>query len=284
MKRLLVLILLVAAISLMAAFSGCLSEDQSSRTALVPISGSTTVLPLAEACAEEFNAIQSEYTVSITGGGSGAGITNVAEGRSAIGMASREIKGSEKNDYETNDRKFQEFLIGYDGIVLAVSPAVHRSGVTDLTTEQVRGIYSGEITNWKDVGGEDHAIYVVGRKGGSGTRDTFDEVIMGSKEAETLGVDTEAAENSEVKTAIVGSDWAIGYLGYSYVSEGTVIPVALNGVIPTMDSIKDGSYLLARDLYFYTFGEPTPGALAFIDFVKGPEGQAIAEKNGYISI
>ncbi|NYT03032.1 MAG: phosphate ABC transporter substrate-binding protein [Methanosarcinales archaeon] len=280
MKKLSVLVLLA---SLMALFAGCLSDDQSSRAMLVPISGSTTVLPLAEVCAEEYNQLQKQYMVSITGGGSGAGITNVAEGRSSIGMASREIKDSEKDNYETADKKFQEHVIGYDGIILVVSPAVYRSGVTGLSTEQVRGIYSGRISNWKEVGGEDHMIYTVGRKGGSGTRDTFDEAIMGSKQAETPGVDTEAAENSEVKTAIVGSDWAIGYLGYSYISEGKVKPIALDGVTPTVESIKDGSYVLARKLYFYTYGEPTPGAQAFIDFVRGPTGRAIAEENGYIS-
>lgn len=248
----------------------------------VRVSGSTTVMPLAELCAEEFNFMCREYMVTVTAGGSGVGIIDAAEGRADIAMSSREIKPSERARYERPDRKFREIVVGYDTIIIVVSPQIYNSGVQSLTSTDVRRIYSGEIRNWKSVGGPDREIMVVGRKAGSGTRDTFNEIIMGSAAAETPGVSIEAMDSSEVKTAIVGSDRAIGYLGYSYVRAGGVMPVALNGVHPTMDNIRSGNYTLARKLYFYTFGEPTAGARAFIDFVLGPEGRRIAEMNGFI--
>ncbi|MDH7597271.1 MAG: phosphate ABC transporter substrate-binding protein [Methanothrix sp.] len=248
----------------------------------VRVSGSTTVMPLAELCAEEFNFMCREYMVTVTAGGSGVGIIDAAEGRADIAMCSREIKPSEKALYERADRKFREVLVGYDAIVIVVSPQIYDSGVRSLTAAEVRMIYSGEMRNWKSVGGPDREIMVVGRKAGSGTRDTFNEIIMGSAAAETPGVSIEAMDSSEVKTAIIGSDRAIGYLGYSYVKTGGVMPIALNGVYPTMDNIRSGNYTLARKLYFYTFGEPTAGARAFIDFVLGPQGRRIAEMNGFI--
>lgn len=247
----------------------------------VRVSGSTTVMPLAELCAEEFNFMCREYMVTVTAGGSGVGIIDAAEGRADIAMCSREIKPSEKALYERPDRKFREILVGYDAIIIVVSPQIY-SSVRSLTSTEVKRIYSGEIRNWKSVGGPDREIMVVGRKAGSGTRDTFNEIIMGSAAAETPGVSIEAMDSSEVKTAILGSDRAIGYLGYSYVKSGGVMPIALDGVYPTIDNIRSGNYTLARKLYFYTFGEPSAGAKAFIDFVLGPEGRRIAEANGFI--
>ncbi|MCQ8903989.1 MAG: phosphate ABC transporter substrate-binding protein [Methanothrix sp.] len=272
------LLAIVAIMLLVGAISPALSATD------VRVSGSTTVLPLASVCAESFNSEQSDYRVTVTGGGTGVGITDLGEGRSDIAMASREVTETEKNKYETADKKFNEILVGYDGIVVALSPQIYEAGVRALTKEQVRKIYAGEISNWKDLGGPDMKIYAIARRAGSGTRDTFNEVIMGSKEAETPGVSTEAADNSEVKTAIKGSDKAIGYLGYSYVADGAVKGVALDGVEPTVDNIKSGNYPLARKLYFYTLGEPSPGAQAFIDFVLSSSGQALAEKAGYIPL
>ncbi len=250
----------------------------------VTISGSSTVMPLTELAAEEFNLLQDKYHVSVTSGGTGVGITDVAEGRSDIAMASREIKPEERQRYESAYRKFEEYPVGFDAICLVVSSDVYDSGITSLSREQLRQIYSGEIANWDEVGGSDMEIFAIGRKSGSGTRDTFHEVILGSKEAETPGVSMEASDSSEVKTAIVGSDNAIGYVGYSYVLYGDTKVISLDGIQPTIENIKKGAYPLARKLYFYTLGDPKPGALAFINYVQSPEGQRIAAENGFIPI
>ncbi len=246
----------------------------------VTVSGSTTVLPLGEADAEAFNANQTTYEVTVIGGGTGAGITAIAEGRSDIAMASREVTADEKSKYGD---KFQQFEIGYDGVCIVVSKQIYNAGVTKLTKDQVNGIYAGNITNWKQVGGPDKAIYAIAREQGSGTRDTFNELIMGSTKAETHE-STVAQGSAEVKTAIVGSDKAIGYVGFSYIQDGAIKAVALDGVMPTVQAIKDGTYLLHRHLYFYTFGDPKPGAKAFIDFAKSAAGQKVAQENGFIPL
>jgi phosphate transport system substrate-binding protein len=246
----------------------------------VRVSGSTTVFPLAQAAAEDFNEMQKNYTVLVSAGGTGVGIKDVASGNSNIGMASREVSKDEKTQYGD---KFQENLVGYDGIVIAVNKALYDAGVTALTKDQVKKIYNSEINNWKELGGPDKEIYAIVREPGSGTRDTFNEDIMGDKKAECPGSDTQAAGNFEVKTAITGNEAAIGYLGFSYARDGVGL-ITLDGVTPTAQSIKDGSYELHRELYFYFFGNPTPGAKAFTDFVKGPEGQRIAEENGFVPL
>ncbi|VVB68440.1 PBP superfamily domain protein [uncultured archaeon] len=250
----------------------------------VTVSGSSTVMPLAELAAEEFNLLQDDYHVSVTSGGTGVGIVDVAEGRSDIAMASREIEPVERQRYESPDRKFELFPVGFDAICLVVSPEVYDSGVTSLSKEQVKQIYTGDIANWYEISGLDMEIFVIGRKAGSGTRDTFHEIILGSKEAETPGVAMEASDSSEVKTAIMGSDNAIGYVGYSYVLHGDTKVISLDGIQPTIENIKKGIYPLARKLYFYTLGDPKPGALAFMDYVRSPEGQRIAIENGFIPI
>ncbi|MFB3764541.1 MAG: phosphate ABC transporter substrate-binding protein [Methanotrichaceae archaeon] len=246
----------------------------------VTVSGSTTVLPLGEAAAEAFNAQQNAYDVTVTGGGTGAGITAIAENRSDIAMASREVTPDEKRTYGDN---FNDFEIGLDAICVAVSRQVYDAGIKNLTKNQVKGIYAGQITNWKELGGPDRLIYAIAREAGSGTRDTFNEVIMGSIAAETPGVHTVAMGSAEVKTAIVGSNNAIGYLGFGYISSNVGL-ITLDGVTPNIQSIKSDSYELSRHLYLYTFGSPRPGAKAFIDFTRGPEGQEIAQENGFIPV
>lgn len=273
-RRLIVLLLAL----LLVAVSG------DARRQNVMISGSSTVMPLAEICAEEFNMLQNDYHVTVTSGGSGVGIVNVVEGRSDIAMTSRELNLVERQRYETPTIRFNVVTVGYDAICLIVSSKVHDSGITELTREEVRRIYSGSINNWRELGGPDEEIFVIGRKPGSGTRDTFDEIIMGSREAETPGVRNEAAESAEIKTAIQRSDNAIGYVGYSYIMRGDSRVVSLDGVQPTIENIKNGSYPLARELYFITLGKPGPGAQAFIDYVLSAEGQKIAIENGFIPI
>ncbi|MHB8119908.1 MAG: phosphate ABC transporter substrate-binding protein [Methanothrix sp.] len=246
----------------------------------VTVSGSSTVMPLAEVAAEEFNVQQKDYVVTVSAGGTGAGILGIAERKNDIAMASREVTEDERQRFGDS---FEEFLVGLDGISLAVSDEVYLAGVKGLSRQQVRDIYSGNITNWKEIGGPDTEIYVISREEGSGTRDNFNEVVLGSRDAETPGVDTVAMGGAEVKTAISGSDKAIGYLGFNYLGSG-VAGIAFNGVMPNYENIKLDLYELHRHLYFYTFGKPTNGAQAFIDFVQGPQGQKIAAEEGFIPI
>ncbi len=244
----------------------------------VTVMGSSTVMPLAESAAEAFNQEQNEYLVSVTAGGTGAGILGIVERKYNIAMASRIITEKEKERF---GESFQQFKVGMDGISIAVSDEIYQKGVRNLNRDQVKRIYSGEITNWKEVGGPDRDIYVISREYGSGTRDDFNEAVMEEIDAETGGVDTIAYSGAAVKTAISRSDRAIGYLGFNYLGGG-VQGIAFNGIVPSYENIKLDIYELKRNLYFYTFGDPVPGAKAFIDFVLGPQGQKIAAEEGFI--
>jgi len=258
--------------------------NSEAREAMVMVSGSSTVMPLAELAAEEFNLMQDKYTVNVKSGGSGVGIIDAAEGRSDIAMSSREIKPEERQRYETATVRFVELPVGFDAICLVVSPVIYDFGVTSLTKDEVRQIFAGTVANWKELGGPNMEIFAIGRRPGSGTRDTFNEIIMGSKEAETPGVSYDSGESSEVKFSTQRSDNAIGYMGYSFVMRGDTKVVSLDGVAPTIENIKSGAYPLARKLYFVTLGEPSAGAKAYIDYILSPAGQQIALENGFIPI
>ena len=270
----------LATMLLIALFIGSIATAFAAEK--VTVSGSTTVLPLAQAEAETYNGQQTDCQVTITGGGTGAGITAAGEGRSEIAMASREIKDSERKLYTKNN--FQQFFIGYDGICIVVSKPIYDAGVKSITKDQLKKIYAGEITNWKDLKGPDAEIYAIAREDGSGTRDTFNELVMGSTTAETPGVKTVAQGSSEVKTAVTGSDKAIGYVGFSYAESGDLGVLTYEGVKPDVNNIKSGSYPLARHLFFYTWGQPKPCAQKFIDFVLSAAGQKIADENGFIPV
>jgi phosphate transport system substrate-binding protein len=286
MNRLLVsfLIAFLAIVSILS-FSGCVDEEKETASATkasaVTVAGSTTVMPLVEACAEEFNGIQNDVRVSVTGGGSGVGIKNAAEGLADIAVASRQVKPDEIAAYGDS---FEEFLVAYDAIAVVLSQPIYEAGVTALSQQQVAAIYSGETANWMDVGGPDERIYVVAREVGSGTRDTFNEMVMGSVEAETPGVTTYHGSNAEVKTAVTNSDKAIGYVGMNYVEGGALRAVAYDGVMPSAETIKDSSYPLSRGLNLYTFGDPSSSAEKFIDFILSDEGQNIVADLGFVPV
>lgn len=249
-------------------------------TETVTVTGSTTVMPLVEVSAERFNLIQDRVMVTVSGvGGSGVGIKNVASGFSDIGMSSRMVREDEVELYGDN---FSVYLIGYDAICIAVSRSIYDGGVTNLTREQLRGIYDGNVTNWKDLGGPDLKIYAVARMVGSGTGDLFNEMVMGNLATETLGADTYTQNNAEMKTAITKSDWAIGYLGFNYVQDGPLRAVAYDGVVPTPESIRNGTYPLTRPLYVITWDEPDAGEKVFIDFLLGEVGQSLVEEIGFL--
>lgn len=269
---------LLTAVFLVLAAAGCLEEGD--RVNLV-ITGSTTVLPAVERCAEVFNRGQDEIRVQVSSGGSGRGIQDVASGLADIGMASRDVKDSEIRIF--GDR-FVEHLIGYDAIAVVVSQEVYDGGVRGLTSEEVSRIYSGEITRWNEVGGPETMILPVARVPGSGTGETFNEMIMGSTMAETEGVEVNAMENAEIKTLIVQSDKAIGYLGIGYAKTGKIRPLAIDGVSPTAENVKGLQYKLSRPLYLYTWDGTSEAEAEFINFVLGPAGQRIMEEEGFFSV
>ncbi|MBD3284618.1 extracellular solute-binding protein [Candidatus Uhrbacteria bacterium] len=225
----------------------------------IDIAGSTSVQPLAEAMAAEFEKEHGGVTISISGGGSSAGVRSCAQGTVDVGAASRDIKLSE-NDLIPH-------AIARDVVAIAVHPD---NPVSELSTEQVSDIYEGEITNWSEVGGNDERIVVVSREEGSGTREVFTINITEDIKGDALFFDS----NGAVKSKVESEKNAIGYLSLGYV--GNLKTIELDGSGP-----DESSYPVARRLYLLTQDVPTGEVKAFLDFCRADEGQAIAEAEGY---
>jgi phosphate transport system substrate-binding protein len=206
--------------------------------------GSTTVQPLSETLSNAFMEIFPEVEVTVTGGGSSVGVTSASNGTLDIGAASRELKSSEEG------LGLVVSVLAYDGIAIIANAEQTVSG---LTTEQIKQIFAGEITNWNEVGGSDNDIVVVSREEGSGTRSAFEELVMG----ETLITDSAILQSSNgaLKTTVAGNKKTIGYLSMGYL-DSSVKAMDIDGVAGTEENAKNGSYPIVRPLSYVTLGEP----------------------------
>ncbi len=246
------------------------------------LKGSDTVLPLAQVEAEEFMNDNPEKTVTVTGGGTGVGIAALIDGEVDIATASREMKTDEIKAAKAKGINPVKYAVAYDSIAVVVNP---KNPVSELSFNQLRGIYNGSISNWKEVGGEDRQIAVISRDSSSGTYQDFKkDVLLGDEyrpdaltQPATGGVVTEVSQNPN----------AIGYIGIAYVHKN-VKALSLdkgNGsVSPTAENILSGAYPLSRSLYFYTKGEPSGLTKEFIDFVMSEKGQNLVLEVGYIPL
>jgi phosphate transport system substrate-binding protein len=262
-------------------FAGCLShadqeetEESSEEIQTLTIAGSTTVLPIAQGAAEAFMDMNNNVDIQISGGGSSVGVKSAGEGTVDIGMASRDMKSEEESDYP----QLNPITVAKDGIALIVHPS---NSVDSLSIEDIVKIYKGEVSNWNEVGGSDQEIVVVGRDSASGTREFFWKDVM--KKADFVPTMLEKNSNGAVKQTVSQTPGAIGYVGLGYL-DNTVKAVLVEGVEPTVANVINGSYPISRSLYMLTNGEPTGLVKAFIDFVLGPEGQAIIEEEGFVPL
>lgn len=244
----------------------------------ISLSGSTTVLPVAQAAADAYMNTHPNTEIMVIGGGSSVGIQAAGEGTASIGMSSRDLKAEEKTRYPD----LVSTVIGNDGIALIVHPS---NTVAPLTLEQVKGIYQGKYTNWKDLGGPDMAIVVVGRDSASGTREFFHEKVMNKEDF--MAGQLEKNSNGAVKQTIAQTPGAIGYVGLGYI-DGTIraVPILVNGtpVEPSVRTVLDRQYPISRPLILITKGEPTGLAKDYIRFLLGQEGQKILEKEGFVPL
>ena len=250
----------------------------------IQVVGSTTVLPVASRSAQKFME-SSSSRILVNAGGSGVGIHSVAGGRADIGMASREISQDEKKRFEKSHLKIHP--IGLDAVACVVSSEVYESGVRQLTREQIAGIYLGEIRNWKEVGGQDRQIVVVDKERHRGTRHVFMQYVFGNASQRTPGTLLVTGSNNEEQAKIAQSDSAIGMLSLAWVNDDVKAVSLLDQgkeILPTWETVRQGNYPIVRKLSFITAGEPKSETKAFIDFVKGPEGQKIVAESGYIPV
>jgi len=245
---------------------------------ILSVRGSTTVLPVAQIAAEKFMDLHSNVDIHMSGGGSSVGIQSVGEGTVDIGMASRELKDSEKTAYPD----LNPIVIAKDGIALIIHPS---NPVNSLTIEEIKWIYDGTYTNWSQLGGTDTKIVVIGRDSASGTREFFWKYVM--KKGDSVNGMLEKNSNGAVKQTVSQTPGAVGYVGFGYIDEAVKalkIRVGTQEVEPTVVNVQGGLYPISRNLYFVVHYEPEGLEKDFIDFLLSDEGQRIVEEEGFIPL
>jgi phosphate transport system substrate-binding protein len=252
--------------------------------------GSDTMVNLALAWAEAYGAERPDVRLSVTGGGSGTGLAALINNTVDIANASRAIKAEERASAEANGIDPTEFVVARDAIAVIVNP---HNPVNQLTLPQLSAIYSGQITNWREVGGEGRPIVLLSRETNSGTHVYFLENVLrlGQKDNKTLfSPDTLLMPSSEgISAEVRQNPNAIGYDGLGYVTaDMKTIAVAKDAnsgyVLPTIATVNDKTYPIARDLYMYTRGEPTGAIRDYLDWVLGPEAQKIVARLGFVPV
>ena len=285
------------ALSLLSAFclllSACSASSESasdSPAAYIENKGSDTIVNLALAWAERYQGEHPEVRISVTGGGSGTGLAALINGTVDIANASRQIKEEEIEQAQANGIQPVEHIIARDAIAVIVNP---ENPVSELTLQQISDIYSGKITNWKEVGGEDRPIVRLSRETNSGTHVYFLETVLrlGKKEDKTLfSMDTLLLPSSEgIIAEVRDNPNAIGYDGLGYVPKDLkMIAIAKSAgepfVLPSVETVNDKTYPIARDLYMYTAGEPTGIIKDYLDWILSPEAQEIVLQLGFVPI
>ncbi|MGN7415644.1 phosphate ABC transporter substrate-binding protein [Paenibacillus sp. SAF-068] len=230
--------------------------------------GSTALLPLVEQAGQKFMAVD-EYknvTVQVQGGGSGTGLTQVSDGQATIGNS--DVFAEEKLEDEAKVKE----LVDHQVAVVAMAPVSNKAaGVEDLTKQQLIDIFSGKVTNWKDVGGADQAIVIVNRPSSSGTRATFEKYALGAKMDDIQGSIQEDSSGN-VKKLVSETPGAIGYLALSYLDDSLQV-LKYEGVEATVENVEAGTYPVWAYEHMYTKGEPDAATKAFLDYILSDEIQ-----------
>lgn len=289
MKRALILFLLSSFIFASCSSSSSQSPSNSS-TKYIENKGSDTIVNLALAWAEKYQNENADVRISVTGGGSGTGIAALINNTVDIANASRSIKEEEIASARANGVDPVEHIIARDAIAVIVNP---ENPVSELTLQQLSDIYSGKINNWNEVGGEDRPIVRLSRETNSGTHVYFLETVLrlGDKDNKTLfSTDTLLLPSSEgIILEVRQNPNAIGYDGLGYVPDDLkMIAIAKEDggayVLPSIPTVNDKSYPIARDLYMYTDGEPTGILAEYLAWILSDEAQEIVAELGFVPV
>ena len=248
------------------------------------VKGSDTMVQLAQAWAQAYMQAHPGSAITVTGGGSSTGIAALVNGSCDIANSSRIMKGSEVDKAKARGFVPFEVPVARDGLAIIVHPS---NPIKSLSMEQLKGIYGGSISNWKQVGGPDRPIITIGRDSSSGTYGFFQDTVIGIGRPYRSDMQTTPSTNAIGQT--VGQDaTAIGYVGVAYAeafgSRVKVIPISKGGgqpVAPSAEAVRNGKYPLWRYLFVYTRGKPGGGAKKYIEWVKSDAGQDVVEKVGY---
>ncbi|MDP4277984.1 MAG: phosphate ABC transporter substrate-binding protein [Bacteroidota bacterium] len=249
------------------------------------IKGSDTCLPLSQKFAEVYNKNHAGSGISVVGGGSGVGISALISHTTDIAQSSRKMKMDEKMKVQESGRALKETIIAYDALAIIVNPS---NPVSQLTREQLAGIFTGKITNWKQVGGPDLKIIVYSRETSSGTYDFIKEHVMSNRNYTSSALMMPAT--GAVVQSVSQTKGAIGYVGLAYVEKKEVkaLKVSYNGgksyVAPNVVNAKNRSYPITRPLYYYYISSVEPKVKPFINFILSKEGQNIVLAEGYVPL
>jgi phosphate transport system substrate-binding protein len=290
-SKILFLIVLLPAIVILAGCSNTSEKNINQSTkAYIQNTGSDTIVNLALAWAEEYQSLNPDVQISVSGGGTGTGLAALINKTVDIANASRQIKPEEVASAQKNGVDPQEFVIARDAIAVIVNP---NNPIGKLTLQQVSDIFSGKYNNWRDLGGEDRPIVRLSRETNSGTHVYFLEHVLrlGDKENKTLfSQDTLLLPSSEgIVSEVRDNPNAIGYDGLGYITPDLkVVAIAEDAnspyVIPTIQTVNDGTYPIARDLFMYTAGAPTGIIKKYLDWIISPEAQQIVSQLGFVPI
>ncbi len=268
------LVVVLAMIVLQAGFCFAAGLDAfKGEKQILRISGGTAHIPVMKEAAKRIMIFNPDIRITIAGGGSGAGIKQVGEGLVDIGNSGRKATEAEINKYGLKMYKW-----AIDGVAAVVNP---KNSVKTLSSQQLQDIFSGKIVNWKELGGNDKPVNVYTRDKASGTRAVFWKKAL--KKNDITSRANVLVSNGAMKTAVNNDPYSIGYVSVGFIND-RVFAVVLDGVKPTMDSVKQGKYKVARGLYSNTKGDAKGLAIKFINYLLGSEGQKMALEKGFIPV
>ena len=269
----------IASFSVAILLTACSAPQES-----VNVSGSSTVLPVISKAAQAYSDTTGKRVI-VNSGGSGVGFNQLAEGKTDIGMMSRDMTDEEVKQYPAHE--FSAISIGIDAVVPVVSSEIYEAGVTALSLVEIASIYRGDVQNWSELGGPDRDILVIDKEASRGTRHIFMKVVMGDATAQAPGADLVLGANNEEQTAMAQSDAAIGMISLAWINDdvkGLAIEEGNRTIEANLNVIASGDYPISRDLIVVVRDDIKPEAKSFIDYLLSPAGQNFVEASGYIKI
>lgn len=271
------------AVLLAAVLTGC-AGSASADSAALQVSGSTTVAPVASDAAEALKARNLSITVS-TQGGSAGGISQLGSGQIDVALSSKPLSDEDRKTYPDTD--FVPTQVGADAVGIIVTEKVADGGVTNLTKEQLKGLFEGEITNWSEVGGPDMEVFVYDKEPGRGTREVLDKFVYGDEKPPPppqSGNYAIVGGNLETRNKLKSTPGSIAPLSTGFIEgHDDLVAVSVEGIAPTSENVASSTYPMTRPLFMITDGAPQGAAKKYIDYVLSPKGQKLLPAHGYLT-